>query len=60
MSTINLYSISGEHIQTVLHDNLRPGVWAFDIDTSILPAGQYFLVLRTPSESITRRMEVVR
>lgn len=60
MCTVQLFTLTGELVSTILHAHLRPGVWAYEVETSNLPAGQYFLVLRTPTESITRRMEVVR
>jgi hypothetical protein len=60
MCTVQLFTLTGEHVSTILHTHLRPGIWAYEVETSNLPAGQYFLVLRTPTESITRRMEVVR
>lgn len=60
MTSVQLYSVAGQHISTILHAHLRPGVWSYEIDTSGLPTGTYFMVMNTPTETITRRMEVVR
>lgn len=60
LTTVQLFAVSGEHISTLLHAHLRPGVWSRDIDVSSLPMGTYFMVMSTPTETITRRMEVVR
>jgi WD40 repeat protein len=60
LTTVQLFSVSGAHISTLLHANLRPGIWSQELDVSSMPIGSYFMVMSTPTETITRRMEVVR
>jgi WD40 repeat protein len=59
-TTMELFDLSGSRVSTIIHANLRPGIWAYVLDTSVLPAGPYMIVLTTPTETITRRLEVVR
>lgn len=60
ITSVRLFSSSGGFISSIVHAHMRPGVWEFDLDTSQLPNGAYFITLTTPTETLTRRVEVVR
>lgn len=60
ISRIDVYNTAGQYVTTIIHGYLRPGIWSYDVDTSPLPAGKYFIVLSTPTEVVTRNMEVLR
>lgn len=59
-TTVELFDLTGTRVSTIIHAHLRPGIWSYVLDTSVLPAGPYIIVLTTPTETLTRRLEVVR
>jgi hypothetical protein len=45
----------------VAHDGpTSPGRWIIPLDLTALNSGAYFVVMNTPSESFTERIEVIR
>lgn len=55
---IGLYDISGKRLQTVLNGNLNGGNHYFTILTEQLPAGTYFVALRTMNNTKTLKIIV--
>jgi len=51
---------SGRRVVTPIEGVADPGDGSFSIDLSDLPSGDYFLTLRTPEGTMTRRVVVVR
>lgn len=58
--TLELINMLGQPVLTMVSGKLNEGVYNTDFSTDNLPAGTYFLRLRTPFETIQRRLEVVK
>jgi hypothetical protein len=50
----------GRRVQVLQQGNLYPGVYSLHFDAAALPSGQYFCILRTPSQQRTIRMQLIR
>ena len=59
-TTLTLYNTMGQVVKQLLAAPMEPGAYSLDVDASALPSGTYFAILQTPTERITRRLEVVR
>jgi len=60
LSSAILYSSTGQYVSTIFTSKMTPGLWHYDLDTSALPTGSYFIVLTTPTETVSKKVEVVR
>jgi hypothetical protein len=59
--TITVYDVAGRKVTTLLSDAYRPlGVSQLQLDTSTLASGVYFLRLKTPLKSVSRKVTIVR
>ncbi len=58
MTKLSLINILGQTVATLLNDQLPIGERSIELDISTLNAGTYLLVLQTPSEYITRILNV--
>lgn len=56
--TLDIYDINGTLMGNILQQNLRPGEYQIDINTSVLKPGIYFYTLKTPNHTKTKKMIV--
>ncbi|MBU3678674.1 MAG: choice-of-anchor D domain-containing protein [Candidatus Kapabacteria bacterium] len=59
-TSLTLYDTQGRTLGLLYEADTPPGRWTVPIDLSSLHNGTYFIVMQTPSESFTQRLEVVR
>lgn len=59
-TVVQLVDITGRVVETLVDRNLVPGTYHVPFTTDTLLAGAYFLVLTTPSDRITRRVDVTK
>jgi Secretion system C-terminal sorting domain len=59
-TTLTVYSIMGQEVARLVDKTMNAGAYSLDFDAARLPSGVYFTVLQTPTQRITRRMEIVR
>lgn len=59
-TSLTLYDTQGRTLGVLYEADTPPGRWTVPIDISSLHNGTYFIVMQTPSETFTQRMEVVR
>ena len=57
---LNLYDISGRKINSITDGVIEPGIYTYDLDSSNLIAGIYFLMLEGEQETITEKVLIVR
>ncbi|MBU3698563.1 MAG: choice-of-anchor D domain-containing protein [Candidatus Kapabacteria bacterium] len=57
---VRVFDAAGRLIQTLFSATTSPGRWVVPLDVSGMQMGVYFVVMTTPSESFTHRIEVVR
>lgn len=57
---LELVDMSGRIVSTMVDRALMPGTYIVPFNTTDLPAGPYFLVLTTPSDRISRRVDVAK
>lgn len=57
---LNLYDISGRKINSIADGVIEPGIYTYDLDSSMLSAGIYFLILEGKEETITEKVLIVR
>jgi PKD domain-containing protein len=57
---LSVYSTLGQRVATLVDDNIEPGTYRVAFDASALPSGLYIYVLLTPTERITKFMELVK
>jgi len=55
-----LVDVMGRRVRTLLHDELQAQSYTMTLNTNDLPTGAYLLVLQTPTETISHRLEVFR
>ncbi len=60
MVQLSLVSIAGETASVLLNENLEPGRRLISKDLSEIPAGSYFLILKTPGKVRVQRMSIVK
>ncbi|MEP7219586.1 MAG: hypothetical protein ABI876_11755, partial [Bacteroidota bacterium] len=48
----------GRHVRTLLDEIAKSGRYRVQLDLTAVPSGLYFLVLQTPTESISRKLPV--
>lgn len=54
MTSVKIYNIFGEIVQTILNKYMEPGAYKFDIKAKNLNPGLYYLVLETPNSRIAK------
>jgi hypothetical protein len=59
-TTLTLVNTMGQVVKRLLDTRMEPGTYSLEVEASSLPTGVYFYILQTPTERITRRLEVVR
>ena len=57
---LNVYSIKGELVRTLVDGNLEPGAYNVDFLSDDLPSGTYIYTLETGGHSLTKRMTLAR
>ncbi len=58
--TIKVFDILGKEITTLVNEEKVTGIYEIDFDATFLPSGVYFYNLFTESQSISRKMILVR
>ncbi len=57
--SVDLYSLNGKRIQTLLQDKVKPGTNVFSFDTTPLAPGEYFLQIKTSNEIIKNEKIII-
>ncbi len=57
---LSIYDYLGKHIITLFEAEMTAGQYQYSLDTKILPLGTYIYLLETPSQKLTRKMQVLR
>jgi hypothetical protein len=57
---IEIYSVLGERIATLVNDRLSAGVYTVDVDGSRLSSGVYYYRLVAGETALTRKMLLVK
>jgi hypothetical protein len=57
---VEVYSVLGERIATLVDDRLSAGVYTVDLDGTHMASGVYYYRLVTPESSITKKMLLVK
>jgi hypothetical protein len=55
-ATLRIYDPGGQLLDTVVDEDLGPGIWSFDWGRGSLGAGVYFYRLSMDGETITKEM----
>lgn len=58
--TLDIYDINGSLVGNIVQQNLSPGEYQIDINTSKLKPGIYFYTLKTPNSTKTKKMIVAQ
>jgi hypothetical protein len=53
-----LYDVIGRRVRDLAHGDMKPGIYAIEIDTDPLAGGTYYIVLVTPTARIIESMQV--
>lgn len=59
-TSVLLYDTQGRNLALLYDEDTPPGRWTIPLDLSSLHNGTYFVVMTTPSEAFTQRVEVIR
>lgn len=57
---VQIIDVAGRLIRTPFEAPLVPGIYDVPIDTSTMQNGTYFLILITPTERISQRLDIVK
>jgi arabinogalactan endo-1,4-beta-galactosidase len=62
LSRINMavYNILGKEVETLVNEVKSPGTYSIDFNAATLPGGVYFYTLRNGSNSLTRKMILLK
>ena len=58
--TVNVYSLTGQFVQTLVNDRLTPGTHVLRFDGADLSSGTYFYRLASADFSATRKMVLLK
>jgi len=58
--TLRIYDLLGREMKTLVNEERNPGWYSVKVDASTLSSGTYFYRLETHSQTITRRMVLVK
>ncbi len=58
--SLELHDVNGRLIKTLLKSELAPGTKSMYLQTTEFASGPYLLVMRTPTEVVTKTLEVIR
>ena len=59
-TSLELFNTSGMPVMTVFDYDAKPGKYSVELKTVDLPDGAYILVLKSPNQSITKRILIVK
>ncbi len=59
-TSVKIYNLFGEIVQTILNKYMEPGTYKFEIKAKNLNPGLYYLVLETPTSRIAKRFIVLK
>ncbi len=59
-TTLTLTNTMGQELRQLLATEMESGTYSIELDASTLASGLYFAILQTPTQRITRRLEVIR
>ncbi|MCK4234463.1 T9SS type A sorting domain-containing protein [candidate division WOR-3 bacterium] len=57
---LNFYDVSGRKIKSIANGVVKPGIYTYNLDSSNLSSGIYFLILEGKEKTITEKILVVR
>jgi hypothetical protein len=57
-TSIYIMDMTGKVVKTILNKSLSRGVYSISMNLMDLPSGSYYYILQTPSEKISKRMEI--
>jgi len=57
---VEIVDLAGRVVRTPFEAPLVPGIYDVPIDTSTMESGMYFLILITPTERISQRLDIVK
>ena len=57
---LNLYDVTGRKIDSIANEVVEPGIYTYNLSSSSLSSGIYFLILDGEEKSITEKVLVVR
>ena len=57
---LNLYDVTGRKIYSIANEVVEPGIYTYNLSSSSLSSGIYFLILDGEEKSITEKVLVVR
>jgi hypothetical protein len=57
---LDLVDMAGPRVARLVDDQVEPGRYSVQFDTSRLPPGPYLCILRTPTQSFSRIVQVER
>lgn len=58
--TLKIYDIAGKEVETIVNNNLYPGIYKYEFDGSGLQSGTYFYTLSTYGFTETKRMILLK
>jgi hypothetical protein len=58
--SLEIYDILGNQVSTVLNQNMKAGNYSVPIETSTIPDGLYFYILKKDGYSKTTRMIIAK
>jgi hypothetical protein len=59
-TSVKIYNLFGEIVQTISNKYMEPGTYKFDIKAKNLSPGLYYLVLETPTSRIAKRFIILK
>ncbi len=58
--TLNIYSMTGALVKTLLSGNVTPGNYTIALDAATLPTGAYLYALESEGHAITKQLTIIR
>jgi len=58
--SLKLFDVSGREVRTIADDEFNPGYYTITVETDQLPAGIYFVTLRTNTHTFTAKAVIVK
>lgn len=58
--SLHVYDITGKLVETIVNDNFLPGEYTYKWNALGFPSGIYFVQLKTPSGSISRKITYLK
>jgi len=57
---INIYDITGKLIKTIINKTMEPGYYIFNLDAEKIPAGIYFISVKTREFSTVKKIVILK